>query len=189
MTLTMPTVTQGIFPTQCQLNCNNSINNLVQEINQSSLSTSNNYTATSQTGSKYQVPFYCIRIINLVDDVFSARTYNGQFTITEYANETIPYSVNNVLIPSLTAETCSFENNSVTRRDSPNLVTHEQYVYFYKIELFDENDITNFRMYGSPINNFQYSGATPQNGWGAIFELALEYSGGTITYQNPYYCI
>ena len=103
--------------------------------------------------------------------------------------ETIPYSVNNVLIPSLTAETCSFENNSVTRRDSPNLVTHEQYVYFYKIELFDENDITNFRMYGSPINNFQYSGATPQNGWGAIFELALEYSGGTITYQNPYYCI
>jgi hypothetical protein len=189
MTLTMPTITQGLFPTDCQLSCNYLITQIIDEINQSSLSTSNNFNATTQVGSKYQIPFFCTRKLNLRSDSFTTKNYNGLFIITEYANQTIPYSVNNVLIPSLTAETCSFQNNSVTRRDSPELVFHQQYLYYYKLELFDETDITNFRIYGSPITNFQYSGATPQNGWTPIFELALEYSGGTITYQNPYYCI
>jgi hypothetical protein len=187
--LTMPTITQGLFPTNCQLNCNNSISDIVNVINQSSLSTTNNYNATTQVGSKYQIPFFCVKIVQLTNDVFSGRTYNGQFTITEYANQTIPHSINNVLIPSLSALTCDFLNNSVTRRDFPQIVFHVQYLYVYKIELFDLQDLTNFRIYGSPITNFQYSGATQQNGWGTIYELALEYSGGTITYQNPYYCV
>ena len=59
----------------------------------------------------------------------------------------------------------------------------------YSVQLFDENDLTNFRIYGSPINNFQYSGSTPENNYNIIYELALEYSGDTITYQNPNYCI
>jgi hypothetical protein len=185
----MPTITQGLFPTDCQLNCNNSISDIVNVINQSSLSTTNNYNATTQVGSKYQIPFYCVKIVQLTNDVFSGRTYNGQFTITEYANQTIPHSINNVLIPSLSALTCDFLNNSVTKRDFPQIVFHDQYLYVYKIELFDLQDITNFRIYGSPITNFQYSGATQQNSWSTIYELALEYSGGTITYQNPYYCV
>jgi len=189
MTITMPTITQGLYPTGCQLACDTSINQIINQINQSSLSTSNNFNSTTQVGSKYQIPFYCVRSLILSNNSITGRTYAGQFIITEYANETIPYSVNNVLIPSLTAETCSFENNSVTRRDFPALVFHQQYVYYYKIVLFDENEITNFRIYGSPITNFQYSGATLQNGWVPIYELALEYSGGTITYQNPYYCV
>lgn len=190
MNLTMPTITQGLFPTNCQLACSSSLQSIINEINQSSLSTTNNYNATTQVGSKYQIPFFCVKRVQLTNSVFSGSTYSGAFIISEYANQTIPYSGNsNNLIPSLSALTCNFLNNSVTRIVDPALVSHVQYLYVYRIELFDLQDITNFRIYGSPITNFQYSGATQQNGWGTIFELALEYSGGTITYQNPYYCI
>ena len=187
--LTMPTITQGLFPTNCQLNCNSSIVDVIYAVNQSSLSTTNNYNATTQVGSKYQTPFFKVNFVQITNNVQSGGTFVGNFKITQYANQTIPYSGNsNTLIPSLSALTCDFLNNSVTL-GSPSFVQHYQYLYYYRIELFDLQDITNFRIYGSPITNFRYSGATIQNNWQPIYELALEYSGGTITYQNPYYCI
>ena len=147
------------------------------------------FPATTQVGSKYQTPFFKVNFVQITNNVQSGGTFVGNFKITQYANQTIPYSGNsNTLIPSLSALTCDFLNNSVTL-GSPSFVQHYQYLYYYRIELFDLQDITNFRIYGSPITNFRYSGATIQNNWQPIYELALEYSGGTITYQNPYYCI
>jgi len=192
MTLTMPTIVSNINFTTCELNCQSNVNTVVLTVNQSSLSSYNNINLTTLTGSKYNEPFYCRNSVVIVTNSASSTTMNGLFYLTRYANETIPYSGNtNTLIPSLSATTCDFINNSVTRAtlNNPNVIEHVQFVYMYSVQLFDENDLTNFRIYGSPINNFQYSGSTPENNYNIIYELALEYSGDTITYQNPNYCI
>jgi hypothetical protein len=190
MTLTMPTIVKNINFTDCELSCNSSVTSIVNDVNQFSLSTSNNINVTTFVGSRYQQPFYCYKRTTISNTPLTANTISGQFFLPKYANETIPYSgSSNTIIPSLSGQTCQFLGNSVTRTDFPNNVNHSQYVYIYKTELFDVNNVTNFRIYGTPITNFQYSGATQQNNWVIIYELALEYSGGTITYQNPYYCI
>jgi hypothetical protein len=191
MTITMPTIEQGLFPSDCDLNCQNSVSYTVYFINYNSLTTDNNINVTTNVGSKYQVPFYCnTRTITYVD-TYSATTAGGGFYVTKYANETIPYSgVSNTIIPSLSGQTCNFYGNSVTTTDNFYIpATHYQYVYTYAVQLFDLDNINNFRIYGTPINNFQYSGASGNYPLDVIYELALEYSGGTITYQNPYYCI
>lgn len=190
MTMTMPTITQGIFPTACELGCSQSIDNFINSINQSSLSTTNNFTATTNVGSKYQKPFFCVKRTVETNSGFSGKTYEGFFYILSYANKTYPYSGQPITyISSLSAQTCNFDGNSVTISQTPQFTYHIQYVYLYRVEIFDPNDVTNFRIYGCPINNFQYSGSTTSPSLTPIYELALEYSGGTITYQNPYYCI
>jgi hypothetical protein len=189
MTLTMPTIINNMNFSSCDLNCISNVNNLVNNVNYNSLTTSNNINVTTIVGSRYIIPFYCGKRLLVSVGSLTSDTRNGVLLVNKYANETIPYSVNDILIPSLTGQTCQFLGNSVTRYDNPSNVSHLQYVYIYKLQLFDENDVTNFRIYGTPITNFQYSGATIENGWTPIYELALEYSGGTITYQNPYYCI
>jgi hypothetical protein len=190
MTLTMPTIINNINFSSCDLNCTTNVNSIVNNVNYNSTTISNNIDVTSIVGSKYIAPFYCGKRILISVGSYSSDTRNGTFVLNKYSNETIPYSgISNTIIPSLSAQTCQFWGNSVTRTDNPSIITHQQYVYVYKTVLFDENNVSNFRMYGTPITNFQYSGATAQNGWGTIYELALEYSGGIITYQNPYYCI
>jgi len=188
MTLTMPTIVKNINFTDCELNCDSNIVNSVNSVNLSSLSSSNNINVTTNVGSRYQYPFYCGKWIYSSTNSVTAQTFSGFFRVTKYANETVPYSGNsNTLLTSLSAQTCDFENNSVIQYYQ--YVSYWQYIYQYKIEIFDPNNVTNFRIYGSPITNFQYSGSTPYNYTLPIYELALEYSGGTITYSNSNYCI
>jgi hypothetical protein len=191
MTITMPTIVKNLFPSDCDLNCNSSIDSVVNFVNISSLSTNNNINVVTNVGSKYREPFTYYSWVSIFTNSSTSITKTGKFFITKYANETIPYSGNTILIPSLTAQTCQFIGNSLTT-NSNTYSLHEQYVFVYRTQIYDSNNVGNFRVYGSPITNFQYSGTpAPSPGQNPTYflELALEYSGGTITYQNPNYCI
>ena len=187
MTITMPTIQKGLFPTNCELNCNSYIDLIVNNVNNNSLSTSNNINVTTSVGSRYIEPFYSYVPVTIQNTPVTAYTDTNYFFVTSYANQTIPYSgISNTIIPSLSAQTCNFLGNSWTPNYNP--ITHFQVVNSYKVEAFDQSNPANFRVYSSPITNFQYSGSTNPP-YTTIYELALEYSGGTITYQNPNYCI
>ena len=191
MTITMPTIVKNLFPSFCDLNCDNRINSVVNFVNTTSLSTTNNINAITNVGSKYQEPFVYYIFVSSNNDSSTSFTNTGKFFITKYANETIPSSVNNILIPSLSAQTCQFIGNSLTT-NSLTIPLHEQYVFVYRTQIYDTGNVGNFRVYASPITNFQYSGTpAPSPGQNPTYflELALEYSNGSITYQNPNYCI
>lgn len=181
MTLTMPTISAQTSFVTCEVNCQSFLNIIVTAINNASTGTSNNFSATTTKGSKCNNPFlnrYALAITNAATtaQTFAAATY----VRNSYIYQTIPWSgVSNTLIPSLSGLTCYpnslCNNNNDCRR----------WYYYHQVRLTNPLDIRDFEIYASPITNLQYSGApgTP------IYELALTYSGQTVTYANPTYCI
>jgi hypothetical protein len=181
MTLTMPTISAQTSFTTCEVNCQSFLNTIVNAINNASTGTSNNFSATTTKGSKANNPFlnrYALSINNLATtaQTFAASTY----VKNSYVYQTIPWSgVSNTLIPSLSGLTCY--PNAVCNND----FDCRRWYYYHQVILTNPLDNRDFEIYASPITNLQYSGAPGTT----IYELALTYSGQTVTYANPNYCI
>lgn len=185
MNITMPTISAQTSFTSCQVNCQSNMNTIVNAINTQSTGTSNNFSATTTKGSKSNNPFitrYRLLLTNspTTGQTFAATTYVRD----QYTYQTIPWSgVSNTLIPSLSGLTCY--PNAVCRSGLGLTSDCRRWYYYHELRLTNPSDIRDFEIYASPITNLQYSGAPNA----PIYELALTYSGQTVTYANPTYCI
>jgi hypothetical protein len=180
---TMPTISAGMSFTSCEVGCQSSMTTAINNINNSSTGTSNNFSGTSNTGSRYTTTTVIQQTVVRMtynSTPSTATTTTGSLFLYDYQYQTIPWSGDgNTLIPSLSGQTCQY---SGFQRSGSVLF---KYPYSYRIELTNPNDERDYDILGSPITNGVYSGFPST----IIYELAVRYSGGSVTYSNPYYTI
>ena len=142
LNITMPTISDGIAPFDpCDINCQGSIDNIVSTVNNSSTGATNVEDFTTNTGSKYIVPFGVTRyFVESLPVVISGNTIQGVYYLNNYLNSTIPFSGNSspyTQIPSLSALTCNNFTSIGVSYTSVQFV----YVYNYRVELTDPNNV------------------------------------------------
>ena len=162
LNITMPTISNGLPPFDpCDINCEYYVNTYFPAyINGSSTGTTNVENFTTNTGSKYVRPFGAtLKFVENPPIVVSAYTIEGGYFLNDYLNSTIPFSGSSspyTRIPSLSALTC----NNFTSIGTSNVASGYQsaYVYRYRVELTDPNNVKSFRILASPIVNGVSSG-------------------------------
>jgi hypothetical protein len=169
--MTIPTVTMGFADNPTCSWTAYVKTNIVDVINNSSTGTSNNYTGTTNTGSRYVDSFLSLTYSCTAVTSNSATTSTGLVQYPKYLNETIPFS-GGTIIPSLSAYTLSsfynpniFEFNSI----SGNVPNYQRYNYYYIQKLNNPLDYRDFEIYaaqytgitsGSEILIYGYTGST-----------------------------
>ena len=148
--------------------------NIVNRINNSSTSTTNNFNLTNTRGSRYVDPIYRITQVCTGTTSTTAYTQNGYFQIPTYLNQTIPFS-GGTIQPSLSGE-CFTEllDSSIygwTVYGGPPSGGYYNYKYTwrYTVELPDVDFPDRLQLYAIP-----YTGATL-----GTKELLLSYTGET----------
>jgi hypothetical protein len=179
MTITMPTIIKNITFTNCQGNCEYYIQQQVNYINESSLSQINNFSFTTNTGSRYLNPFRNGIFFILQNESNLLRLDSDFITNWQFQNETYVYSVNNVLVPSLTGKTCEYKGEYSNNFYSSGGYGYFQYTGDWKLELTNPANITDFQVLVNPITDW-----IPDNDYPVT---ALTYTNGSITYSNPDY--
>jgi len=160
LNITMPTISNGLPPYNiCDINCQLYVDSYVLDINNQSTGTTNVTAFTSNTGSRYNTPFYNVnRFIQNPVVSISAYTFNGFYRFNHYYNSTVPFSGSSspyTQIPSLSALTCyNFTSKGFNYGQFSQIN-----VYDYKVELTDPNNVKSFRFLASPIINGVTSGA------------------------------
>jgi hypothetical protein len=183
MSITMPTISATKTFITCESGCDGFMKAIVNNINADSTGTSTNFSGTSTTGSKYTIPFAINQNLSYNVTTPTASTIQAKSVILDdYLYTTVPWSgVSNTLIPNLSGETC------IPFNQCPALTGFicQRFYYQHQVRLVNPLDVLDYEIWASPINNLQYSGSPGT----AIYELALQYSGGSVTYANPTYCI
>jgi hypothetical protein len=181
LNITMPTISNGLPPFDpCEINCQSYIDNyFIPSINISSTGITNVEDFISNTGSKYVKPFpTSLKFVENPPSVVSASTIQGYYYLNNYLNSTVPFSGSSspyTQIPSLSALTCNNFTSIGTLNGSYQFV----YVYNYRIELTDSNDVKSFRILATPIVNGVSSN---------IFsDVVATVGNGSLTYANPSY--
>jgi len=180
MRLTMPTIVNSITDPCITAG---TVGSYVNVINLSSTGTSNNFTGTTLTGSKYTDPFYKFSIGCSGVTSVSAVTAQGFFDYPKYFNETIPYTgLTPTIVPSLSAKTFNFDTSGFTFFNlSNNRGYYRAFSYSYLTVLNNPSDFRDFEIYAN-----QYSGGTVGS-----FLLIYSYTGATSasTIHDPSYFI
>jgi hypothetical protein len=179
MSITMPTITKGLFPVGCG-SCDSSIDGIVFWCNNDSLSNTNNISFLTTTGSKWQYPFRVGRSLN----ISSTNAISGQsdsfLTSWQFQNETYAYSgVNNTIIPSLSGKTCEYKGELFDNIFGSGGFGYFQHIGRWTFKLTNQNNIQDFEILVNPKTNWVYTGGPTIT--------ALTYSNGSITYSNPDY--
>ena len=182
ITITMPTITNGLPPYDpCDVNCNFYSNYIIDIINSSSTGSTNIITSmTSNTGSRYIDPFGDVRGFRKnLPTSFTASTMVGYLIINDWNNTTIPFSGNTspfTPIPSLSAITCNnYLSAGTTYSDGARLM----YMYYYQIRLTDPMNVKSYQIVASPITNGVPSGV--------YSDLVATVVNGSLTYANTAY--
>jgi hypothetical protein len=167
MRLTMPTVVNNITD-PC---ITTGTQGYVGIINSSSTGTSNNFTGTTLTGSKYVDPFYRFMFSCSGTSSLSATTSNGFVSYPRYLNETITYTGSTpTLVNSLSAQTFDFSYPRFTETtQSLNLSWYTRYQFYYTTVLNNPSDFRDFEIYANSFTGgttgtdsliYSYTGAT-----------------------------
>jgi hypothetical protein len=190
MLITMPTVSTGMTFLECEIDCTNNTSSLVNTINHSSTGTTNNYTGTTNTGSKYVEPFGNVIGYTGPNQIpaVTGQTYNGYTAVSNKVLWTKPVSGSTspyTLIPELSGTTCPFISNDFFNPD-PNNLTNSWYSYAfsYRVELTDPSDARVFNMYATPISSNGQPDTTIGNR-----VLIYTYDGTTGTVIDPAYFV
>lgn len=179
MSITMPTIVKNINFNNCLINCDLNVQGLVNSVNQSSLSQNNNLIFTTNTGSKWQNPFRDGEKYQITNRTLTAYTDSDFITSWQFQNETYVYSGNNILITSLTGQTCPYKGEYINNLYSSGGYGYFQYSGNWLIEITNPNNLTEFRVLARQVTNWIVSNE---------FNItALTYSNGSITYSNPDY--
>lgn len=181
LNITMPTISNGLPPFDpCDISCQYYVNDYFPPfINSSSTGATNVQDFTTNTGSKYVKPFgSSLKFVENPPTVVSATTFTGYYNLNNYFNSTIPFSGSSspyTQIPSLSALTCNnFTSIGVSSGSHQTI-----YVYYYKVELTDPNNVKSFRILASPIVNGVVSGT--------YSDVVATVVNGSLTYANPSY--
>jgi hypothetical protein len=167
MRLTMPTVVNNMTDPCITAGTQNKVN----VINSSSTGTSNNFTGTTLTGSKYVDPFYVVLVSCSATTTLSATTLQGNISYPKYLNETITYTGSTpTIVNSLSAQTFDFSYPRFTEVPQPfNLSFYYRYQFYYHTVLNNPSDFRDFEIYansftggttGSDSLIYSYTGAT-----------------------------
>lgn len=181
LTITMPTISYSLPPYDpCEINCQYySKDTIVGNVNFSSTGITNVENFTTNRGSKYQKPFATVvRFVENPPTVVSATTMQGYYFLNNYLNSTVPFSGSSspyTQLPSLSALTCN--NFTSIGESSPS--RQYVFVYNYKIELTDPNNVKTFRILAAPIVN----GVTSN----VFSDVVATVVNGSLTYSNPTY--
>jgi hypothetical protein len=167
-----------LFPDNCQVNCQSAIDEIINLINISTTDvTPNNYI--TNVGLKTIDPFWVIVNGTLpvsTNKITATTLFDSYVYYRSYGNKTYPYSGSNTLIPSLSGITSS----SIDSLPYHNSTNNTQKIASYQVRLPNLSNNLDYEIWGKRITNYGYSGD---------FELAYRYSGGTVTYSDPYYII
>jgi hypothetical protein len=196
MNLTMPTITKQIFYTNCQLNCNISLQSIVDNVNSSSLSFQMN--TTNNKSNRYTVPFHARTSASIIQDSKTSNTFTNKWYIPKFFAETIPYSGSPlVIIPSLSASTCTrlpIIQFCPGQPPQANQGVYIGYTMYYKVQLTNPNNPLDFEILTTPIVN----GGWPGISFGVFCNEANEPSNliviykvvnGQVTISNPNYFV
>jgi len=196
MNLTMPTITKQIFYTNCQLECNSSVDGVVALVNNSSLSLQMN--TTNNKSNRYTVPFYSASQVSLSQNSRTSFTFTNQWFIPKFFAETIPYSGSPlVIIPSLSASTCTrlpIIQFCPGQSLQQNQGVYIGYTMYYKVRLTNPNNPLDFEIVTTPIVN----GGWPGISWGpncndvndpSNLIVIYQVVNGQVTISNPNYFV
>jgi hypothetical protein len=170
MRLTMPTVVNNITDPCITAGTQG----YVDTINTSSTGTSNNFTGTTLTGSKYEDPFFRFNYSCSGTTSLSATSSIGFISYPKYLNETITYTGNTpTLVNSLSAQTFDFSYPRFTETTQPfNLSYYTRYQFYYNTVLNNPSDFRDFEIYAK-----SFTGGTT-----GTDTLIYGYTGATNTY-------
>jgi hypothetical protein len=137
MSITMPTISNSLTWTSCDLNCINNTDQIVNLVNNSSTGITNNISFITNTGSKLIHPFNRASVLNSQTSTLTAQTNASGVSIPKYVNETIPYSGSPLtLAPSLSAQTCDLSSFYPTNYSiSKNTNAYSWYMEYYQIRI------------------------------------------------------
>lgn len=177
---TMPTISNDITFTSCDLNCSGNIFGVVSLVNDYSTGSTYNYNGTSNTGARYLYGH------NRVTYVWSASTVNTGYTffsytnLTNFQNETVPASGSSyTLIPSLSGVACS----NITDYFYKNGYDYQRFDAYYQFRLMNPLDLSAFQIYTNTTIDTSLS-VSP-----FVWQLVYTFSGGTVQYSDPNYIL
>jgi hypothetical protein len=200
MTFTQPTITNGLLGAfgSCS-NCDFWTNAYVNGVNSSATATTINFTATTITGNRLNIPFWFVSFLTTGNTNANAYNSLNRILIPEYANKTLPMSGNPLtLIPSLSGQAATFTNTreflwDTTFYPSNSFVKYyEQDLWAYRVVRESSYSYDSYDIYTSPYNNFTYSGWTST---GAINYVGIQYmkigtySANTLTIIDSNYFV
>ena len=191
LTITMPTITKGIFPTTCEEYCDGLINNYINVVNNSSTGSTNVLNIYNNKGSSY-FKVATGRRVYQINESNTGVTQQGYFYRNSNSLKTIPASgSSNTIIPSLSGQVCDYSTYGYlsTYSNIPpignGLYNYIKTFYNYRVVLTNPSNVRDFDIYMSPINNFVVSGFPST----ILYDLAYSYSGESVVYSNPTYII
>ena len=181
----MPTITNQLpIFSNCEVDCQSSITQWVNGVNDVSTGTTNNTVRITNIGSRYIDPF---SFYSYFGRVVSSTQYSGYsqgvFLANNSLNSTVPFSGSSfpyVQIPSLSAQTCNF--SSIGEPINMQYDYGAQYVYVYDNVLVITNppNLTSFQIKSNIIVN----GARTTLNYPVT---AVTVSNGVVTSFNPGY--
>ena len=178
LNITMPTITSGMTFTNCQSGCEYYMNDIVGDVNTSSLTTGNNQSYTNNKGSRVTDPFYrYTRLFYYTGGTLSQNISSYEETST-FFNSTYPMSGSSYnLIPSLYSQLCPLYGESF-----PNFYygAVRKYQFFYRTTSTNPNNLLDFTIEASPIIN-----GAPTYTYVLIYQI----QNGTVIYSDPNYII
>lgn len=176
---TMPTIVNQLTWTSCDLGCESRTNQVVNNINNASTGTSNNINVTSNNGNKASAPVRAAGILTEQVEQDISRNYNGRYRVTSWQGITIGWTgESNTYVPQFSGEPCTFDTWNKT-----DLPIYRKDVYAYIVSLTNPASPGDFDISGTTIVNSAYNGYPGP----AVYQLALRYQGGVITYADPYF--
>jgi hypothetical protein len=191
LTITMPTITKGIFPTTCEEYCDGLINNYINVVNNSSTGSTNVLNIYNNKGSSY-FKVATGRRVYQINESTTGVTQQGYFYRNSNSLKTIPASgSSNTIIPSLSGQVCDYSTYGYLRTYpyippiANGVYNYLKQFYNYRVVLTNPSNVRDFDIYMSPINNFVASGYPGT----ILYDLAYSYSGGSVVYSNPTYII
>jgi hypothetical protein len=175
LSFTMPRITKQINFTNCQLGCDNKVNEIINSIN--SFSSFQPFSFTSNVGARFINLFY--NGFGLATSTTQQTSYslNGAYDIIPYSYQTYVYSGGNptyTFIPNLSATTCNFDQVGRLSNGYRQLSS-----YYFRVNSPNVNNLNHFEIYCKPVTNWLLGSEV----------LAYVYSAGTTQYSNPTYII
>ena len=179
LNITMPTISKQMSFTNCELNCDFYINDIVLQINSSSTGSTNNISWINEKGNRVNIPFYEYAIVNYGTLTTTGTTFAGSEYISNFLNKTLPMSgTNYTTIPSLSAKTCNligqYQPNSLLNNND----WYSKFQYLYSVESTNSSDIEDFKILAQTLSN-----GVPTGNYFRIWEI----SGGTVIYSDSNY--
>jgi hypothetical protein len=177
LNITMPTITSGITFTNCELGCKDIMNQMVNNINSSSLTSVNNQTYTNYNGSRVSTPFYRYSKMSIYTSSNSTYDSYSFEQLSSFFNSTYPMSGSNyTIIPQLSAQTCSLYGEFTSQFGG----YFKKYQFYYRTKLTNLNNLSDFKIEASPIVN-----GAPTYSFIRVWEI----QNGVVIYSDPNYII